>query len=263
MRENKTALSVAHQLAPVLVLMLSGLLPLNTLSAEELSGTTAWVNQVELSMPVGGVIAQVKAAVGQKIKQGQVLLILDQRPFAYRIQGLQAKVDKLKELDEEMQAELKRAKELYQQTLLSDHELELAKIDALSADADYRLARSALSSAQLNREYSSLRAPFDALVLQRHAEKGQVVSSQLIPPVLFVLASSQKMKVLAELDGREILHIKRGQTVKVLLGEDIFQGHISALGLEPATETGSYFVEVEFKTSGKLIRAGQKAKLLL
>ncbi len=261
MTEYKMKLFAGRRLAAALVL--SGLLVLTSMSAEELTGTTAWVKQVELTTPVGGVITQVKASVGQNIKQGQVLLALDPRPFTYRIHGLQAKVEKLKVLRTEMQAELKRARELYAQTLLSDHELTLAKIDALSADADYRLAQSELSNAQLKLDYSILRAPFDGLVLRRHAEKGQVVSPQLIPPVLFVLVSSQIMKVRVVLDGRDMLKMKQGQSVKVLIGDSVFAGHVSMLDLEPAIETGSYIIEVEFETLGKLIRAGQKAKLRL
>ncbi len=243
---------------------LAGLLPLQALLAEELSGTTTWVNRVELSTPVAGVIIQVSAAADQRLKQGQVLLSLDQRPFEYRIRGLQAKIDKLQVLRDEMQAELKRAMELYERTLLSDHELELAKIDAVSADADYRLAQSELSTAQLDKEYSTLRAPFDAVVLKRYAEKGQVVSSpELMPQVLFVLASSEKMKVQTTLDGNAVLGLKKGQAVKVQIGEIIFEGSISVLGLEPGTDTGAYPLEVEFETSGRLIRAGRKAKLIL
>ncbi len=265
MIKNRLHLLAAH---PLLVLRLStlvlaGLLPLNTLLAQELSGTTAWAKRVELSTPVAGVIAQVNAIPGQRLKQGQVLLLLDQRISDYRIHGLQAKLDKLKALHKEMQAELKRAEELYERTLLSDHELELAKIEAISADADYRLAQSEMLRAQLDREYSRLRAPFDAIVLKRQAEKGQVVSPVMMPQVLFVVASSQKMKVLAELDSNDFQTLKQGQIVKVLIDNAIFQGKISALGLEPATQTGRYSLEVEFETSGKLIRAGEKAKLIL
>ncbi len=261
---NRTQSSFSHQLLVVLSAALAGLLPLQVLLAEELSGTTTWVKRVELSTPVAGVIIRVNAAAGQILKQGQVLLSLDPRPFEYRIRGLQAKIGKLQVLRDEMQAELKRAMELYERTLLSDHELELAKIDAVSADADYRLAQSQLSTAQLDKEYSTLRAPFDAVVLKRYAEKGQVVSStELMPQVLFVLASSKKMKVLTMLDGNTLLGLKKGQAVKVQLGKLVFEGTISMLGLEPAADTDAYPLEVEFETSGRLVRAGRKVKLIL
>ena len=247
----------------LLSVALLGLLPMNRLLAEELSATTSWAMRVELSTPVAGVIAQVDAHPGQQLKQGQRLLSLDQRPFEYRIRVLQARIKKSRVLQKEMQAERKRAEELYNRTLLSDHELELAKINATSADADYQSLQAELSTAKLEKEYSNLRAPFNALVLKRQAEKGQVVSPLMKPQVLFVLVSSEKMKARVLLDGDKIKTVTQGQAVKVQLGDTVFQGKVSALGLEPTSDSAGYSLEVEFKTSGKLLRAGQKVKLFL
>ena len=238
-------------------------LPVNTLLAQELSGTTSWAREVALSTPVAGVIEQVRVSPGQRVKQGELLLRLDQRPFDNKIFGLQAKIKKLEVLRNETQAELKRAEELYDRTLLSDHELELAKIDAVSAEADYRLTQSELSTAQLNREYSRLTAPFDALVLKRQAEKGQVVSPTLMPQVLLVLVSSETMKVRVLLESQELKKFRPGQAVKVKIADRIFPGTISMLGLEPEDNATAYFLEVEFNTQGKLIRSGEKAKVIL
>jgi len=245
------------------MLFLVSLLPLNTLLAQELSGITAWAKRVELSTPIAGVIFQVNAVAGEKLKQGEVLLVLDKRNSNYRVRGLQAKLDKLKVVKKEMQAELKRAQELYERTLLSDHELELAKIEAVSAGADYQLAKSELSVAQLEKEYTSLRAPFDSIVLSRKAEKGQIVSPIMMPQILFVVASSKRMRILSELDGNKIKMLKQGQRVKVQIDGRIFSGYIFALGLEPLAQTGKYLLEVEFETLGEIIRAGKKVKLIL
>ncbi len=231
-----------------------GLLP-----AQTLSGVTDWAARVELGTPVAGVIARVEARAGQRFRQGELLLSLDPRPFELRIQALQAKIDKLKILRKEMQAELKRAEELYDRTLLSDHERELARIKAVSADADYRAARSELASARLELEYSRLHAPFDLIVLERQAEKGRVVSPRMKPQTLFVVASSRRMRVLVQVEADMLANLKTGQAVGVTLGGQRFPGRITVPGLRPSADGKGYVLEVEFDTGGSLIRSGQPA----
>ena len=54
--------------------------------------------------------------------------------------------------------------------MLSEHELQVAKIGLTSADAAVQAAQSALTQAQLDLEYSVIRAPFAGVVVQRAAK---------------------------------------------------------------------------------------------
>jgi len=231
--------------------------------AAEVAGEVEWVNRVALGTPVSGVVSEVPVHVGSRVAAGALLLRLDPRGFRAAVAEAQARVDGLAEARAEAEREQERAQELYDRTLLSDHDLQLAKIAFVQADAQYRAARAALEQRTLELEYSALRAPFDAMVLEQRAQVGQSVVSRLQSEPLVIVAEAKRMQLRILLRGEQVDQLQPGQETTVAIDGREYRGTVVELGLEPV-ERGGYPVTIHFPVSSETRpRAGQQGRAVL
>lgn len=235
----------------------------HSVAAADYPARLEWERRVELSTPVQGVISEVQAQAGQRVKAGTVLVQLDDRGFRADLARARAQVESLAAARKEARREHERAIELYDRTVLSDHELQVAQNAAKQADADYASARAALVEAQLTLEYSAVRAPFDALVISVEAEKGQTVINDLQPVTLVTVADANSMVARAELTETEVEGLEVGQDAVVRIGDRSHTGKIKSIGLEPIETSGKYPVAVSFTLDEARYRVGQTATVEL
>ena len=232
--------------------------------AAEVNGRLEWAQRVVLGVPVSGVISEVSVQPGDRVEAGSALLKLDARGFQARVLAAKAKVEGLRPAHDEAQRELERAEELYERMLMSDHELMEAKIAFGRADAEFRRAEAELVDAEMALQYSEIRAPFPAVVLLRHGQVGQTVANQLQSVALLELAEAGRMAAQAQVGYAQVTRLKKGAKVAVSTGGKRYDGVVESLGAEPAAqgkEGPLYSVRVVFETNGRLLRAGQPAKL--
>jgi len=242
------------------------LLCVTTGHALELAASLQWSKRVELATPVSGVIKSVQANIGDRVKQGDVLVKLDERNYAAALEMARAKVKSLDEKRKEAKRQLDRAQELYNRTVLSEHELQTAKNGKVEADSDYATAKSELVSAEFNLEYTILRAPFDAVVLQRNAEVGQTVVSQLKPEVLFILGSAGEMIARGLIAQSDLNGSLQGRSASVNVTGKRYEGKVRHVGLEPmqTDKQGIYYeIAVVFNPGERILRAGQQVTISL
>lgn len=232
--------------------------------ADEFTATLQWSKRVELSTPVSGVVQKVFATPGTIVAKGEVLVQLDSRSYQADLKFAKANLANTDAISQEAKRELYRQNDMYERTLLSEHDLQVAKNNFTSAQSQFFQAQSALTKSKLNLEYSAVRAPFKALVINTTAVKGQIVVSELSPQILVVVAEAQRMqaKFYAPVDKVNEFTLNQGVTVTIA-GEG-YQGKIFNIGLEPSeSKDGYYAVVVIFDSKDKVLRAGQKAKVNL
>lgn len=232
------------------------------LSAADYDARLQWERRVELSTPVRGVISEVPAQAGQRVEAGGVLVRLDDRGFRAAVSEARSRLKSLEAVRAEARRERDRAEELYDRTVLSDHELQIAINEAKKAEADYAAARAALVQARLNLEYSAIRAPFNALVIDVQAEQGQTVLSDLQPTTLVTVAAADSMIARAALTEQQVESLQVGQSATVRLGERRHSGKIKSIGLEPVGD-GKYPIAVSFALDQQRYRVGQAAVIEL
>jgi RND family efflux transporter MFP subunit len=235
--------------------------------ALELKAELDWAKRVEMGTPVKGVVQQIMVQPGQRVAEKEILLKLDQRGFESRVTGLKAQVAHYKAELLEAEREQERAMELYDRTVLSEHELQVAKNNLIAARARYKMELAELVQAELDLEYSSLRAPYDAVVVSRLVEVGQTVVPDLQPAILFVLADAGHMLARGHVAASEISQITIGKKAEVQIDGQAYQGRVINFGLEPDWETkGSdktYFVILEFPIPGRPSYVGQSVTIKL
>jgi len=111
---------------------------------------------------------------------------------------------------------------------------------------------------------TSLRAPFDAVVVLRQAEPGLSVAAGLQPQMLLTLARSGEMIARTYLPSSQMGKLKTGEALTVSIAGINYTGKIKTLGLEPIKikEEWVYPIDVAFPSKEPL-RAGAPAQLKL
>jgi multidrug efflux system membrane fusion protein len=230
-------------------------------SAEDMTASLAWARRVVLSTPVSGNIVEVSVSPGDRVGNGEALVRLDPRPFQARVLEVEAELARLQPARGEAQRELERAQELYDRTVLSNHELELARISLAELEAKIVAAQARLTQAELELEYSTVRAPFDGVVVDCSAEVGQTVVSRLRTVPLVTLAEVGRMRARAEVTGQRLVGLQPGRELRVRVDGTEYAGRVDRLGLEPAQPGADrYPIDVVFEVAPEVrLRPGTPA----
>lgn len=232
--------------------------------AGEVDAQLEWARRVELGTLVSGVVTEASVGVGDKVVAGQVLLRLDQRAFRARLDEARAKAKNTELELSEAKRELERAQELYNRTVLSDHDLVEAKIAFGKSELAALSAATVLAQAEVDFQYSEVRAPFDAIVLRKNAEVGQVIVVQLQASPLLIIAERGTMLARAEVDAETANNLTIGIDAKIRIGKVEYSGKLRTLGLEAAGMKGGatrYEALFVFQTKNEALRAGQAARI--
>jgi RND family efflux transporter MFP subunit len=234
--------------------------------ADEQPAIVQWPNRVELSTPVSGIVVEVLVQPGDRVTKDQTLLRLDTRVREAMVEQAKANVARDERLKAEAQRELDRAQELFDRTVLSEHELELARIGFAKGNAEFETAKAALVQAEVDLDYSIVRAPFNGIVVSSFAQIGQTVLSKLEPDILFVFAAAEHMIARARISPNQLAGLKVGQDVTVEFTGKQYRGKIQQFGLEPASGAGKdarYTLDVSFHPGTTLLRSGLQATIIL
>jgi RND family efflux transporter MFP subunit len=126
---------------------------------------------------VPGKVAKRLVDVGQTIKAGQVLAVMDSTDVLPAINAQNAQLESAKTDLTLQQVELKRVQELSSKGFLSTASLERQQAATDAAAARYRAAAAQLSSAQNSLQFQTLKADKAGVVLAIDAEAGSVVAA--------------------------------------------------------------------------------------
>jgi multidrug efflux system membrane fusion protein len=200
-----------------------------TVAATELDAVSHWDQQVDLSFPVAGVIKAVMVLPGSSVKQGTELAVLDQRVFEANLTSAESRLQNAQIKYEEAQKELERAQGLYDRMLISDHELNLARIDHASAKAALDAAGAGLATAQYESDYSRLQAPFNAVVIKQYLPAGSTISVAEQPQPVLRIAHAEFLAANAVVSASTARKLELDQTIKVKTENKTVNGKLVAL----------------------------------
>lgn len=213
-----------------------------------LTGTITYdANRVSHVGPkIEGRIARLNADLGSRVTQGQTLAVLE----SAEVGGLRADYGEARALVEIALENFEREQRLESLGISSRREL-------LDAEADLQRAQSAMESAVsrleiLGAEAGSggefaLRSPFDGVVVEKHASRGEVAGPA---DQIFTVADLSTLWIELDVFERNLSTVEPGQPVRVTTAaypNRSFPGRIVYVGdiLDPETRTVRARVEIE------------------
>ncbi|MES9881172.1 MAG: efflux RND transporter periplasmic adaptor subunit [Sedimenticola sp.] len=228
--------------------------------ADEVAGHLDWLNRVELGTPISGRISRVAVAPGDRVKAGAVLVALDDRRYAAQWVASKAALEAARQDKLEADKELERTLDLFDRTVLSEHDRNLAEIAAAQATADWRQAQADLAAAQSDLDDCRVKAPFSGIVVKVAAISGMTTINQLQLQPLVVLADDSAFLAHGRVSAGQAAILTAGRALEVAANDTQYVGKVQHVGLEPASRSGEvwYMLTVQVERSGTSnLRAGE------
>ncbi len=144
---------------------------------DEFTGRFEAVDRVELRPRVSGYIASINFTQGKEVKKGDVLLVIDPRPYQADYNRAKAQVAQARTQLELAKSERDRAVKLLAQHAISQEEYDTRTSSREEAHANVEAAQAALDSAALNLEFTRVTAPITGVVGRAEVTAGNFVSS--------------------------------------------------------------------------------------
>ncbi len=203
------------------------------------TGTLDAVTTVEVGTQVSGRIAKIYADFNDKVRQGDLIAMLDTSALQMAVSEAESSHAKAQAQLKQAQQDLDRIQYLFRENIKTKNDLEQAQVNYELAVATLKSARSSLERARINLGYASIYAPIDGIITSRAVEVGQTVAASFSSPTLFKIANDlKKMQILAQVDEGDIGQIKPGQEVRFTVQafpSRTFGGRVSQVRLEPTT----------------------------
>jgi RND family efflux transporter MFP subunit len=239
--------------------------------ADNYDATIDFSPRLELSLPVSGIIEQVKVKPGQHVKQGEILLTLDDAPFKAELALMQSRVAFHQARLDEARRDLDHQQELYDRTVLSTVELENAQLRVRRVEALLESARANLARVNYAYGQSRLRAPFDALIIAVYVNQGQAINNVIQSNPLVSLVREHSFVASINATAAQIAKLALGKPATVVVADSSYSGRIAAISYEPAQSSkgGSiggeqrYPVSVEFTSVNTFIPVGSEASVIV
>jgi RND family efflux transporter MFP subunit len=142
----------------------------------EFAGTVQSRVTVEVSARIAAHILQLPVRSGDLVKQGDLLATLDDRDVQSRLRQVEAALVAAKAAVVETEAEFTRYQTLLKSGAASRQEFEQAQMHYDTAKAGVAQVEEQVKEAQLNLGYTEVRSPIAGIVVNKHAESGDLAA---------------------------------------------------------------------------------------
>ncbi len=147
-------------------------------------GTVQAYFAVQLRPRVDGTLTDVPVKEGQDVKKGDLLAVIDPRPYRAALDGVLAKKQQDQAQLANAQADLARYTSLVRQDFASRQQLETQQAMVKQYTAALLGDDAQIEAAQLNMSFCYITAPFDGRVGLRNVDPGNVVRSTEATPII-------------------------------------------------------------------------------
>src|SRR5690606_12637714 len=144
---------------------------------QEFTGRIEAVKRVELRPRVSGYIESVAFREGAEVEQGQVLFVIDQRPYEAELKRTRAELARAESALRQARGEHARAVKLLALRALSQEEFDARTAGIEKAAAEVQAAHAAVDAAELNLSFTKVRAPISGMVGRAEVTAGNFVTS--------------------------------------------------------------------------------------
>lgn len=230
--------------------------------------------EVNLSPKVMGRVSSVNVEVGQRVKQGETLLTIEQTDFYTGLRQAEASLESARANSIQAETNYENARinyhrheQLFKQGAVSQGQLEAAKGQLAAAESGYRAnqaminqAEALLEKARSDFSNTVITAPFSGVVAKRMVDPGEMVSQQT--PVI-TLIRDEPLLVRVNLPENVVTRVAVNQQVDIYVGATgkTYRGVVKTLAPQADQTTKAFAAEVRLDKVGQEVKPGMVAEL--
>ena len=243
----------------------------------EFTGEVRGGEDVEVRARVAGFLESMHYREGTPVKKGQLLFLIDQKPFQAAAARARADLAEAKARHDRTVIQVNRLRPLAEKNAVSKQDLDNAVATEEATRASMSAAEAQLTTAQLDLGYTRVTSPITGMAGNRLVDVGSFVGSPQ-PTVLTVVSSLDPIRFDFTISEVDYLSIARaaaaeGRTqartdanLELVLADGSVhsqKGRITVIGRGVSTETGTLPLQATFANPGGLLRPGQFGRVRL
>ena len=229
------------------------------------------VDEVAVRSRVGGYLQEVHFTDGTLVKKGDLLFVIDQRPFVTALNEANAALEVAKSTLVYAEAQFKRAESLATSGSQSVSILDDRRREWVSAQANVRGAQATADRAALDLEYTKITAPLSGRIDRRLISTGNLVQAD--QSILTTIVSLDPIDFYFDVDERRLLNFAQtarergsdlqqgggGVQVQVRISdsnEEPFKGKMDFAENRVDTQTGTIRIRARFDNPHYILQPG-------
>ncbi len=172
------------------------------------SATIRGRQDIEVYPQVGGTLQRLLVTEGQKVKKGQTMFIIDQVPYQAALNTAEAALKAAQAQEATAELNYNSRKQLFDQQVISDFDLQTAHNSLLSARAAVAQAKAQVVNSRNSLSYTVVKSPADGVVGTLPYRQGALVSSAM-PQPLTTVSDNNEMYVYFSVNEAQFLGMVR------------------------------------------------------
>ena len=230
---------------------------------------------IEIRPKISGFITKLCVDEGSVVRKGQVLFTIDNVQYRAVLNQAEASLNSAKSALATAELTYNNKKELYNQNIVGEFDLQSAANSYATAKATVAQAEAAVVSARDNLSYCNVTSPSDGVVGTIPYRVGSLVSSSMATP-LTVVSNIDEMYVYFSVNEKQILEMTRASEGKNVIeafpevqleladGSIYTQvGHVSTVSGVIDQNTGSVSVRADFANPDHLLKSGGQGNIII
>lgn len=250
--------------------------PADCLIEESYSASIRGRQDIAIMPQVSGTLTRLCVVEGERVRQGQVLFIIDQVPYRASLQTAEANVEVAESNVATAELQYNARKQLFADSVISEYDLRLAENGYLSAKAQLAQANASLVIAKNNLGYTEVKSPSDGVVGTLPFRVGALVSPQMATPlttvsdnstmyIYFSMTENQWLTLVRQYGSKDAA-LRHMPAVQLLLNDGTRYAHsgkIETVSGVIDSSTGTVSVRATFPNPDGLLTSGGAGNIIL
>jgi RND family efflux transporter MFP subunit len=232
-----------------------------------LSGRTAPAEQALLSSRARGIVLERRVDIGDQVKAGDILIIIEAPEVEQELRRARATVDQVRARLTLADVNLQRGESLVDKGHVSVQTVDERRANKLTAEADLASALADVKRLEEVQSFQTIRAPFDGTIVVRHVERGDKVSGDASQPGGYLLRIARLNELRIEIDVPQSysLMVKPGAAAKVVFAEmpDDLSARVMRVSGQIDQASSTMRAELLMANPGNRIPAGMNGQVMI
>ena len=225
----------------------------------EYIGTVYYQEVSDVAAEVSGLSEEVRFEEGQRVKKGDVLVVISSDLLDKTIRSAKANYEQVLSDLEKERKNLERAELLFREQLLSEQAYDEQRFNVAGLEKRVLSLKSEAERLEVELSKKTVRSPFDGIVIKRHIETGEWLSPGT---AVASIGKDDFADVIAEVPEHVIAYIKKGMDARVITGGSEMTGKVFSIVPKGDVSTRTIPVKVRIRNVSGLIE-GMQARLIL
>ena len=207
------------------------------------------VKQATVAAQVQGRVMEVRFDAGDRVRQGDVLMRIDEREASQGVAGAEANVTQAQATLANAKANFERTQNLFTRKFVSQAALDQAEAAYRAAEAQVKSAQAGRGQAGTVKSFATIVAPLTGLVAQRHTELGEMAAPG---KPLMTLYEPGNLRAVASVPQYKLAEVKQTLRARVEFPETKRWVEARGVNVLPTADARTHTVQVRVELPDNL-----------